>query len=376
MKTMKRSEGKQMAVIGEKIKISIFGESHGNGIGVVIDAPPAGYDIDLDEITVQMARRSPGDPTYGTARKEADIPEIISGVSFGKTNGFPLCAVIRNTNARSSDYADIKPVPRPGHADYTAYIKYHGAADMSGGGHFSGRLTAPLVFAGAVIRQILSCHGITVGAHVSSMKDICDTEFNAVSPDIDLLNTLNKQPFAVIDSGKKEMMLDLMQKCRDDLDSVGGSVEAAAVGVPAGLGGPLFNGLDGKISGYVFGIPAVKAIEFGKGVESSLLFGSENNDEFTIDDNKIITKTNNCGGILGGISNGMPIIFKTTFKPTPSIAKKQNSVDIINKCDTTLEIKGRHDPCVVPRAVVCVESALCLAIADAMAQDGLLNGGK
>ena len=363
-----------MAVIGEKIKISIFGESHGNGIGVVIDAPPAGYEIDFDEILVQMARRSPGDPSYGTARKEADFPEIISGISFGKTNGFPLCAIIKNTNARSSDYADIKPVPRPGHADYTAFVKYKGNADMSGGGHFSGRLTAPLVFAGAVIRQILAKHDITIGAHVSSIGNIYDDGFNMVSPDIDLLNTLNKIPFSVVNEQAKAQMLDIMQKCRKNLDSVGGTVETAICGLPAGLGGPLFDGLDGKIASYVFGIPAVKGIEFGIGFESSSLFGSENNDPFVIENCEVKTASNNCGGILGGISNSMPVIFKTAFKPTPSIAQKQQSVNILQKTNADLEIKGRHDPCVVPRAVVCVESAAAMAVADLMMIDGMLGG--
>lgn len=365
-----------MSVIGEKIKISIFGESHGTGIGVVIDAPPAGYIIDFDKILIQMARRAPGDPSYGTARSEADYPEIISGISFGKTNGFPLCAVIRNTNARSSDYADIKPVPRPGHADYTAFVKYRGNADMSGGGHFSGRLTAPLVFAGAVLRQILEKHGIIIGAHVCSMKDINDEVFDAACPDQKLITRLNSQPFAVINDNAKQQMLELMAQCRKDLDSIGGTVEAAAVGVPAGLGGPLFGGLDGKISSYIFGIPAVKGIEFGIGFKSSELFGSKNNDEFIVENEEIVTSTNNCGGILGGISNGMPIICRIAFKPTPSIAKAQNSVNILEKKNLTLEIKGRHDPCVVPRAVVCVESAIAAAIADAMSADGLLNGGK
>lgn len=365
-----------MAVIGEKIKISVFGESHGNGIGVVIDALPAGYSIDFDEILVQMARRAPGNASYGTTRTEADFPEIISGISAGKTNGFPLCAIIKNTNQHSNDYADIKPVPRPGHADYTAFVKYNGNADMSGGGHFSGRLTAPIVFAGAVIRQILKCHGISIGAHVLSIGDICDDKFDAVNPDLQLIKNLNKIPFAVINEQKKEEMLDLMAECRQKLDSVGGVVEAVACGVPAGLGGPLFDGIDGKISNYIFGIPAVKGIEFGRGFDASRIFGSENNDEFVLDGEDVATKTNNCGGILGGITNGMPIVFSTAFKPTPSIAQTQNSVNIIEKRNAKLEIKGRHDPCVVPRAVVCVESALAIAIADLMAGEGMLNGGK
>ena len=363
-----------MSSIGEKIKISIFGESHGPAIGVVIDGLPANYEIDLDKIAIQMARRAPGNPAYGTARKEADLPEIVSGYTNGKTNGFPLCAIIRNTNAHSSDYANLKLVPRPAHADYPAFVKYFGAADMSGGGHFSGRLTAPLVFAGAVARQILEKHNIKIAAHVKSLGNVVDETFDETTPNEDIMCELSKQPFAVISDSAKQEMLDIMADCRKKGDSVGGRVETVITGLPVGVGGPLFDGIDGKIATYIFGIPAVKGIEFGRGFESAEIFGSENNDDYFIDNGNVKTKTNNCGGIVGGMTNGMPLVFTTAFKPTPSIALEQDSVELNSMKDTKLKIKGRHDPCVVPRAVVCVESATALAIIDELSKNGVFGG--
>lgn len=362
-----------MSSIGNQLKITIFGESHGPAIGVTMDGLPGGQPLDFDAVLVQMARRAPGDGRYGTYRKEADYPEIISGVKDGVTTGFPLCAMIQNTNAHSNDYKNLRRVPRPSHADYTAFVKYHGAADMAGGGHFSGRLTAPLVFAGAVCRQMLERQGIIIGAHVRSLYNIEDDPFDPVHPDITLLNTLNKQPFAVCNDTAKQNMFDLIATCRKELDSVGGIVELAAVGLPAGLGGPLFAGLEGKLSQYLFGIPAVRGVSFGTGFAATRMHGSEHNDPFAVQNGRVVTVTNHCGGIQGGITNGMPLILQVAFKPTASISREQQSVNLDTMQPETLVIKGRHDPCIVSRAVVCVESAVAVCLTDLLLQNGLIR---
>lgn len=361
----------QMSVIGDKLKIGIYGASHGEKIGVKIAGFPCGFKINKQQILLQMSRRAPGNSSYATARKEPDFPNIVSGVDEnGITNGEIIEAVIINTNQHSSDYNALKFTPRPGHADYTAYEKFDGKLDMRGGGKFSGRLTAPLVFAGALCEQWLNSKGISICAHVSSIKNITDTPFDPVCPDESVMARLKSGPFPVIDDEKKQEMLDLMKKAKSELDSVGGTVECIITGVPVGVGDSLFDGIEGKISQYIFGIPAVKGVQFGKGFDVAGSTGSENNDEFMIKNGKVVTKTNNCGGILGGISNGMPIIFKAAFKPTPSISRVQNTVDLSTMTDTTIEIKGRHDPCIVPRAAVCVEAATAVAMADLM----MING--
>lgn len=344
------------------ISVSIFGESHGNGIGVVLDNLPAGIEMDVEGIYAFMARRAPRKDGTSTFRSEKDIPEIMSGVFRGKTTGTPLCAVIKNSDNHSSDYDNIKNTARNGHADYSGYMRYSGANDYRGGGHFSGRLTAPLCFAGAVCGQILAQKGIVAGAHILSVKDINDRAFSPVNVCAQELTELRGRYLPLLDTEKDAQMREVITNARENGDSVGGVVECAVVGVPAGIGSPIFDGAENVISRIIFGIPAVKSIEFGNGYESAQLFGSENNDEFFIENGVIKTRTNNHGGILGGITTGMPILFKTAFKPTPSIAKRQNTVDFVKKEETTLEIKGRHDPCIVPRAVVCVEAAANIAI--------------
>ncbi len=351
---------------GEKIKISVFGESHGKAIGVVMDGLPAGEEIDFEAVSVQMSRRAPGRDKTTTPRKESDLPIILSGMLNGKTTGAPICAIIENKNTKSDDYDNLKFVPRPGHSDFAAYIKYNGNNDIRGGGHFSGRLTAPLVFAGAVCRQILQRRGIFIGAHVYSIGNIEDSPFNPVKISKGLLNKLSSAYFAVIDNESEIKMREEIEKARLAQNSVGGIVECALTGVPSGIGGPLFAGIEPVFSSILFGIPAVKGVEFGAGFSSSKLMGSENNDEYYYDGGTVKTKTNNCGGILGGISNGMPIIFKTAFKPTPSIAVKQQSVDLISNTDAELSIHGRHDPCIVPRAVPVVEAAAAVALINMM----------
>lgn len=348
------------------ITVSLFGESHGRGIGVVMDNLPAGEEIDLDRLAEFMARRAPKKDGTSTMRSEKDIPEIMSGLYNGKTTGTPLSAVIFNTDQHSSDYGNISHIARPAHADYTGFLRYNGANDPRGGGHFSGRITAPLVFAGAVCGQILAHRGITTGAHIKSIKNISDESFDPVELTAQQLDAVKSRPFPTLSEEAERGMREVIENARMSLDSVGGVVECAAVGFPAGVGSPMMDGLENIIARLVFAIPAVKGIEFGNGFGCTELFGSENNDEFALKNGGVVTKTNNHGGILGGISSGMPIIFRAAFKPTPSISRPQNSVDFKEMTERELVIKGRHDPCVVPRAVPCVESALNIALLSAL----------
>ena len=353
--------------IGQNLKISIFGQSHSEAIGVVIDGLPSGECINMDEIIEFMQRRAPGKNSLSTSRKEADTPEILSGLKNGKTCGAPLCAVIRNTNTRSSDYDNLIDIPRPSHADYPAFVKYKGANDVSGGGHFSGRLTAPLCFAGAVAMQILARKGITFGAHIAGIGAITDDTFDKASVSVSLLKSITKKDFPVINDENGTLMKEEILKAKENLDSVGGIVECAVCGVPVGIGDPMFDGIENRISQIIFGIPAVRGIEFGAGFSAAQMRGSKHNDPYYYDENgNIKTKTNNAGGVIGGISNGMPIIFRVAFKPTPSIAKEQDSVSLENKINAKLSIHGRHDPCIVQRAVPCVEAAAAIAILDLM----------
>ncbi|MDO4460209.1 MAG: chorismate synthase [Clostridia bacterium] len=350
---------------GNKIKISIFGGSHTEAIGVNIEGLPAGEKIDMDSVLVQMARRAPGQDKTATQRKEADEPHVLSGLLDGVLTGAPLCAVIYNTNQRSKDYSNLKIRPRPGHSDYTAWLRYNQANDIRGGGHFSGRLTAPLVFAGAVLRQILERKGITIGAHAQAIGSANDEKFDMVNVSNELLNKLNKEYFSVISDEAKSQMYEVVESARLQADSVGGIIECAVTGVPAGLGDPMFGGVENLISSAVYGVPAIKGIEFGAGFGVATMLGSENNDEFHYDENGVVkTRTNNCGGILGGITNGMPIVFRCAVKPTPSIGKEQNTVNLETGENDKLIINGRHDPCIIPRAIPVIEAAAAVAIAE------------
>ena len=347
---------------GEKIKISIFGESHGGGIGVVIDGLPAGEAIDFDAVLAQMARRAPGRDKTATPRKESDLPRVLSGMLGDVLTGAPLCAVIENTNTRSQDYGDLLAKPRPGHSDYTAYIKYHGANDIRGGGHFSGRITAPLVFAGAVCRQLLERRGIQIAAHIQSVGSIHDKPFDPVAVPSALIKRLSASSFALIDESAEEPVRAEIEAARLAQDSVGGTIECAVTGLPAGVGEPMFDGLEGAIAKAVFGVPAVKGIEFGAGFALAAMRGSRANDAFCYQNGHVVTETNHCGGILGGIANGMPLIFRCAVKPTPSISQPQKTVDLQTGENTVLTIHGRHDPCIVPRAVPVIEAVTALAI--------------
>ncbi len=347
---------------GEKIKISVFGESHGNGIGVVIDGLSAGAEIDMDGVLAQMKRRAPGRDKTATPRKESDLPEVLSGMLGSTLTGAPLCAVIRNTNTKSGDYSNLLECPRPGHSDYTAFIKYGGANDIRGGGHFSGRITAPLVFAGSICRQLLEKRGIKIAAHIKSIGGVNDKAFEPTEISDKLIGRLNSSSFALIDEDREEAMRAEVESARKSLDSIGGTIECAVTGLTPGIGEPMFDGVEGVIAKAVFGVPAVKGIEFGKGFELAKMRGSQSNDPFVYMDGRVVTETNNCGGILGGITNGMPVIFTAAIKPTPSIAQKQRTVNLETGENTELEIRGRHDPCIVPRAVPVIEAVTAIAL--------------
>ena len=349
---------------GKKVKIHIFGQSHSEAIGVVIDGLPVGEEIDLDKVQKFMERRAPGRNAYSTPRKEADMPRVVSGLFEGKTCGAPICAIIENTNTRSKDYDKLKDLPRPGHADFTAWVKYDGCNDHRGGGHFSGRLTATLCFAGAVCKQILERKGIHVGAHILSIKGVKDASFDAVCVDADTLEGVTSKVFPVQDDAAGEAMQAAIAAAKERGNSVGGIVECAITGLPVGVGEPMFDGLESVLASAVFAIPAVKGVEFGAGFAVADLFGSENNDDFIYEDGTVKTKTNNHGGSLGGISSGMPLVFRAAFKPTPSISMEQDTISISKRENDKLAVVGRHDPCIVPRAVPVVEAAAAVAILD------------
>lgn len=352
---------------GNQLRVSVFGQSHSEAMGVVLDGLPPGEEIDMDQVQGFLARRAPGNSKVSTARRESDKAKILSGLLNGKTCGSPLSAIIENTDCRSADYANILDVPRPSHADYCAHMKYQGANDIRGGGHFSGRLTAPLCFAGAVCLQILERRGISIGAHIHSIGEIEDRPFDPVAVDDTELAAVKQKSFAVLDDEIGKEMLEQIQQVKSQSDSIGGVIEGCAVGVPVGVGEPIFDGLENKMAAAMFAIPAVKGVEFGSGFNSAKLRGSQNNDEFYYDDKGLAkTKTNHHGGILGGIASGMPIIVRVAFKPTPSIGLQQNSISLSQKTNTILTIKGRHDPCIVPRAVPCVEAIMAIVLLDLM----------
>lgn len=354
------------SVIGDKIKLSIFGESHGEAIGCVIDGLPAGIKIDMNAVYKDMQRRAPGKDKTATPRLEKDIPHILSGMLDNVTTGAPLAMVIENTNAKSGDYSNLMTVPRPGHSDYPAYVKYGGNNDIRGGGHFSGRLTAPLVFAGSVAKQILSQMGVTIGAHIKQIGSVCDAVSDLNKTDKSLLDTLSSSTFSLIDETKEQAMRDEIEKARLSLDSVGGIIECFAVGLPVGLGGNMFDTVEGKLASILFGVPAVKGVEFGIGFGFANKRASEVNDQYEIKNGRVAILSNNNGGVLGGMTDGAPLSVSVAIKPTPSIAKKQKSVNLLTMENAELEIHGRHDPCIVVRAVPVIECAVALGLLDLM----------
>ena len=354
---------------GKNLKISIYGGSHDEHIGIYAKGLPAGISFSQNALLEFLARRAPGQNEFSTTRKEPDRPEFLSGVDVCDDiltlNGDELHAIIKNTSQRSSDYAQHAFIPRPSHADFTARTKYGPDVDLRGGGHFSGRLTAPLCIVGGICLQYLHTLDIEIKAHIYSIGNIKDTPFDLTKVslnDFDLLD--DRKDFPVLSLDAITLMKNEINEARLDGDSIGGIIECAAIGLPIGLGEHIFDGVENRIASIIFGIPAVKGIEFGNGFECSTLRGSQNNDPFEITDGKIRTSTNNCGGILGGMTNGMPLIFRAALKPTPSIYKEQNSVDMINMTPTKLSIQGRHDPCIALRAVPVFEAALAIAICD------------
>jgi len=354
---------------GKLLRVGVFGESHGRAIGVTMDGLPAGEPVDMGELRAFLDRRRPGKSSLSTARREADEPVFLSGLTAGHTTGSPLCAIIENHDAHPGDYSELTDKPRPGHADYTAYVKWNGSADMRGGGHFSGRLTAPLCIAGGIAKQILARKHIFVGAHLSAVANVPDEAFPLL-PTQALFSQIAAKSFPVIDDAQGEKMRSAILTAAADGDSVGGVIECAVVGFPAGLGGPMFDGLENRLSAALFGIPAVKGVEFGAGFRAASMRGSENNDPFVMaDDGSVETETNHAGGILGGISTGMPIVLRAAIKPTPSIAKPQRTVSLSARENVTLSIKGRHDPCIAHRAVPVVEAVCAIVLLDSLLEE-------
>ena len=343
---------------GENLHLTIFGQSHSPAIGMTLEGIPAGEQLDFEALQCFLERRAPGRNAYSTARKEADAPEFLSGLRGDTTCGVPLTAIIRNGDTRSKDYAPFSAVPRPGHADYTANVKYSGHQDYAGGGHFSGRLTAPLCIAGGVCLQILQRHGIEVISRIRAIGDVEDP-----SP---LTASTAEKAFPTVDETAGEAMQAAIAQAKAQGDSLGGVIECAVLGLPAGLGDPMFGGMENRIAAIVFGIPAVKGVEFGAGFAAARLRGSQNNDSYTVKDGRVETRSNHCGGILGGITNGMPLVFRAAIKPTPSIAMEQDSVNLETLEAEKLRVGGRHDPCIVPRAVPVMEAAAAIAVYDAL----------
>lgn len=355
---------------GDHVKISVFGESHGPGIGVVIDGLPAGFPIDENEIERFMARRAPGRTPWSTSRRESDRPEFISGLYRGKTTGTPLCGLIRNTDQRSTDYDAIKMKPRPGHADLTGHIRYRGYQDARGGGHFSGRLTAPLVFAGAICSQVIRERQVHSSAHILDIAEIKDSSFDPMTSDESLYRTLSDKVFPVIDDEAGQTMVQAVMAAAEAGDSVGGIIEGIVTGLPAGLGNPMFGGIESRLSSLLFGIPAIKGVAFGSGFQTAHMYGSEHNDPMRQEGKSIRYLSNHNGGVLGGISTGLPVVFQVVVKPTPSIAKEQQTVNLETQVNERLQIKGRHDPCIVPRAVPVIEAAASIFALDLLLDQG------
>ena len=360
------------SVFGNVIHLSIFGQSHSPAIGCSLDGLPAGIELDLDALQRFLDRRAPGRSDTATMRREADAPEFVAGITDGRTDGAPLAAIIRNADTRSEDYAGLRRVPRPGHADFPARIKYRNMHDVAGGGHFSGRLTAPLCVAGGIALQALEGCGVRIAAHIANLgpEGIPDEPLNPMEADPEQLAAIASHELPCIDADAASRMREAILSARSELDSIGGVVECAAYGMPAGVGDPMFDGIENRIARIAFGIPAVKGVDFGAGFGAAYLKGSENNDAYRMVGGAVRTETNRAGGILGGITTGAPVVWQMAVKPTPSIGRAQRSVDMDEGADTELTVRGRHDPCIVPRAVPVAEAACALALLDALLEDG------
>lgn len=349
---------------GKNYKITVFGQSHSEEIGVVIDGIEAGYKINFNLIDKNLDRRRPGKNKYTTSRKELDSFKIVSGEVDGITCGAPICAVIKNKDQKSLDYKNLRDKPRPSHADYPAFVKYNGYNDIRGGGQFSGRMTAPMTIAGSIAEDLLLKKNIRVYSRIKSIGKSKDIDIAYTDIDLEKLNVLKNDDFPTFDEDAKKNMQDEILNAKKNLDSIGGVVEIVVLNMPVGVGEPLFNSVESNIAAAIFSVPGVKGIEFGSGFNAANMLGSEHNDEYFVEGEKIKTKTNNHGGILGGLSTSMPIVFRVAIKPTPSIGLTQNTVSLKNKTNEKLEIKGRHDPSIVPRAAVALEMMTCVSILD------------
>ena len=351
-------------IYGMNLKLSIFGESHGKSIGCILDGLPPGLALDLEKLQLELDRRAPGKNLLSTQRKESDVFEIQSGFFEGHTTGTPLCAIIKNSDQHSKDYSILKDKMRPGHADYAGFVRYQGFNDYRGGGHFSGRITAPLVFAGAVAKQALAQLGIKIGAHILSINNICENNFNPLGESEELLTEIQGKAFPVLDDAKGSQMQARILEAKANLDSVGGVIETLAINLPAGIGAPYFDSLESRLAHMLFSVPAVKGLEFGAGFGITQMTGSAANDEMHYEAGQVKTTSNNNGGITGGITNSMPVLFRVAIKPTPSISREQNTISLAEAQDTKLTIVGRHDPCIVQRAVPVIEAATAWVIWD------------
>ncbi len=358
---------------GQRVKLTVFGESHSKAIGGVIDNLPPGLDVDMDDIAFELKRRATGSSALATARKEPDIPEILSGVVNGRTTGTPLGFVIYNSDQNSKYYDNLKTTARPGHADYTGFLRYGGFNDHRGGGHFSGRLTAPMVFAGAIAKTALKQKGIYTVSRIKSIMDIEDAEFDISSLTMEEAEELKKKLIPTIDIKAAKLMEERVLKLKSELDSAGGVIECAVMNLPGGLGNPIFDAFESRLASYIFSVPAVKGLEFGKGFDITKMRGSEANDPFYTDGETIKTKTNNNGGILGGITSGMPVVFRTAIKPTASISREQDTVNFIDKTNEKLIVRGRHDACITVRAVSVIDAAAAFCAFDYMAEEGYFD---
>lgn len=360
---------------GNNIRITVFGQSHGKAIGVTIEGLPPGMKVDGEALQAFLARRAPGRSDLSTARREADKPEFVSGLVGDVTCGTPLTALIWNGDFRPQDYGEVQTVPRPGHADWTGHVRYGGFEDPTGGGHFSGRLTAPLCIAGGLCIQLLRAQGIEIGAHAAAVGGVEDQFFDPVNVKPNDFTRLRSMDLPVLDDAAGCRMREVIAKAKEQGDSVGGVIECAVLGLPAGIGDPMMDGLESRIASLVFSIPAVKGVEFGSGFAAACMRGSQNNDPYLMENGCVRTATNHCGGILGGISTGMPLIFRAAVKPTPSIAQEQASIDWRTGQEAALRVKGRHDPCIVPRAVPCIEAAAAIALLDAILEKNKYQRG-
>ena len=354
------------STFGQNIKLSVFGESHGEAIGCVIDGLPAGFRLDMEAIHLQMRRRAPGSDPTATPRREKDEPIILSGVLDGCTTGAPLAMMIQNTNTKSGDYANLRRVPRPSHSDYPAFVKYGGFNDIRGGGHFSGRLTAPVVFAGAVARQLLAARGVQIGAHIRRIGAVCDKDFDLNDVPPALLKRLSESHFALIDPAREPAMRAEVERYRMEQNSIGGEVACAVTGLPVGVGSNMFDTVESKLSAALFAVPAVKGVQFGLGFGFAAENAQHVNDAYTVQDGQVRLLSNNNGGVLGGMTTGAPVVFSAAIKPTSSISAPQQSVDLDTMTPTELVVHGRHDPCIVPRAVSVIEAVTAFALLDLM----------